>query len=166
MTLRSAARRRRALARRSLTHSVQLHLSFTRSFFIHISFTCQSLGQQSVLWMLHNWLIRAWRLASTKHSLIRWFSAKALPLSVPLISFQCLSIPSVVSSQPFPGHFPCLKPTVWPMTEQRRPTLMPLSVILLPISVSGKTIDYFLRVHFFMQDFRFYIFLSFNRSAI
>ena len=42
-------------------------------------------------------------------------------------------------SPDIPRSFPCLKPTVSPMTEQWRPTLMPLSVILLPISVSGKT---------------------------
>ena len=132
--------------------SLQLHLSFTCSFLIHTSFTCGSLDQQSVQWMLHYWLVRAWRLASTKHSLICWFSAKALPILVPLISFQCLSFPSVVSSRTFSGHFPRLKPIVCPMTEQRRPTLMPSSVILLPISVPGKTIDYFLRgLHSFIQ---------------
>ena len=149
---------RRALAfhlghSRVTCFSLQLHMSFTRSFLIHTSFTCGSLDQQSVQWMLLNWLVRAWRLASTKHSLIRWFSAKALPILVSLISFQCLSFPTVVSSQTFPDHFPCSKPTVWPMTEQRRPTLMPLPVILLPIFVSSKTIDYFLRVlHIFIQD--------------
>ena len=92
--------------------------------------TCGSLDQQSVKRMLHDWLVRAWRPAPTKHSR---FPAEALPKLAPLISFQCLSFPSMVSSQTFPRHFPCSKPTMWPVTEQRRPTLTPLPVILLPI---------------------------------
>ena len=43
-------------------------------------------------------------------SIICWFSAKALPILFTLISFQWLSFPSVVSSQTFPGHFPCSTP--------------------------------------------------------
>ena len=89
--------------------SLQLHLLFTCSSPIHTSFTCWSLSQQSVQWMRHNWLISAWRLAFTKHSLILWFSAKALLPLVLLISFQCLSFPSLDSSQTLPGHFPFLK---------------------------------------------------------
>ena len=160
MTLRSAARPRQALARHSAgtcisSGTLQSHLCFTPITLVIHSFLFHS----HFFHMLHNWLVRAWRLASTKHSLILWFSAKALPILVSLISFQCLSFPSVVSAQTFPCHFPGSKPTVWPMTEQRRPTLMPLPVILLPIFVSGKTIDYFLRVvHFFMQNFRCHIF--------
>ena len=92
--------------------------------------TSGSLDQQSVERMLHDWLVRAWRPAPTKHL---WFPAEALPKLAPLISFQCLSFPSMVSSQTFPRHFPCSKPTMWPVTEQRRPTLTPLPVILLPI---------------------------------
>ena len=68
--------------------SLQLHLSFTRSFLIHTSFTCGSLGQQSVQWMLHNWIIRAWKPASSKHSPVLWFSAKALPCFVTSMSLE------------------------------------------------------------------------------
>ena len=91
--------------------SLQLHLLFTCSSPIHTSFTCWFISQQSVQWMLHtgNWLIIAWRLASTKHSLILWFSAKALLPLVLLISFQCLSFLSLDSSQTLPGRFPFLK---------------------------------------------------------
>ena len=133
MTLRLAARPRRALAfhlkhSRITCISLQLHLLLTCSSPLHTSFTCGTLGQQSVQWMLHNWLISACRSASTKHSLILWFSAKALLSLVLLIPFQYLSFPSVDSSQTLPGHFPFLKLTVWPMTETRRPTLMPLQV--------------------------------------
>ena len=84
---------RRALAFR-LGHSrvtcvsPQLHLSFTRSFLIQTSYTCGSLGQQSVQWMLHNWIIRAWKPASSKHSPVLWFSAKALPCFVTSMSLE------------------------------------------------------------------------------
>ena len=171
MTLRSAARPQRALARHSAGTCIspgtfQSHLCFTpitlvihlflsRSHFFHLwvtwsakcpvnasLLTCQGL-EASFYKAFNNLLV---------------FSAKAFPISVPLISFQCLSFPSVVSSQPFPGHFPCSKPTVWPMTEPRRPTLMPLSVILLPICMSGKQLATFYEVALFNTRFKFHIF--------
>ena len=58
--------------------SLQVHLLFTCSSLIHMSFNCGSLGQQSFQWMLHNWLIRAWRPAATKHWVKFLFSAKRL----------------------------------------------------------------------------------------
>ena len=133
--------------------SLQLHLSFACSFLIHTSFTCGSLDQQSVNQMLHNWLCRAWRLASTKHKLIHWFSAKALPILVSLISFQCLSFLSMVSSQTQPGHFPCWKPTVWPMTELRRPTLMPLTIISYLFLCLVRQLACFYRCYSFLYTF-------------
>ena len=75
--------------------SLQLHLSFTCSSLLHMSFTCGSLGQQGDQRMLYNWLIRAWRPASTKHYLVVCLSAKALPfhltsrlLKMPLSYFR------------------------------------------------------------------------------
>ena len=77
--------------------SLQLHLLFTCSSLIHTSFTYGSLGQQSVQWMLHNWLISARRPAFTKHSLTLWCPEKALPgtsfgpidfISMPLLSLH------------------------------------------------------------------------------
>ena len=80
MTLRSAARPRRALARHSghsrvTCVSLQLHFSFICSSLIHMYFTCGLLGQQSVQWMLHNWLIRALKPAYSKHLPVLWISA-------------------------------------------------------------------------------------------
>ena len=164
MTLRSAVRPRRALAfhlghSRVTCVSLQLHLSFcflSRAHFFHLWGTWSAKRPVNASILTCQGLKASFYEAFT-NSL--FFFTKALPILVPLISFQCLSFPSVVSSQPFPGHFPCSKPTVWPMTEQRRPTLMPLSVILLPIYVSSKTIGYFLWVlYFLLQDFRFHIF--------
>ena len=60
--------------------SLQVHLLFTCSSLIHMSFNCGSLGQQSFQWMLHNWLIRVWRPAATKHWVKLLFSAKTLPM--------------------------------------------------------------------------------------
>ena len=154
MTLRSAARPRWALAGHSAgtcisSGELKSHLSFTCSSLIHTSFTCGSLGLQHVPGMLHNLLNRAWRPASTKHSLILWFSAKALPILVPLISFQCPFFLLVFCSQTLPGPFHCQMPTMWPMTETGRPTLIPLSVIKLPIFVSVKQLTAFYWCSFF-----------------
>ena len=109
ITLRSAARPRRALAfhlrhSRVTCTSLQLHLLFTCSSPIDMSFTCGSLDQQSVLWRRNNWLISAWRPAQMKLNL--WFPAKALLPLVLLNSLQCLSFPSLDSSQTPPGHSP------------------------------------------------------------
>ena len=167
MALRSAARIRRALARHSTSTCI---FSGTRQS--HLCFTPITL-------VIHSFLSRSHFL----HLWVNW-SAK-LPLNASLLTCQGLeasfykafinslvfckgftyfypfdfssmfSLPSVVSSQPFPGHFPCSKHTVWPMTEKRRPTLMPLAVILLPIYVSGKTIGYLLWVlHFLHTRFK------------
>ena len=133
--------------------SLQLHLSFACSFLLHTSFTCGSLDQRSVNQMLHNWLCRAWRLASTEHKLIHWFSAKVLPILVSLISFQCLSFLSMVSSQTQPGHFPCWKPTVWPTTELRRPTLMPLPIISYLFLCLVRQLASFFRCYSFLYTF-------------
>ena len=100
MTIGSAARPWQALARHSAgtcisfgtlqSHlcSLQLHLSFTCSSLIHTSYTCGSLDQQSVQWMLHNWLFRAYKPASSKHWPVLWFSVKASPCFVTSISFE------------------------------------------------------------------------------
>ena len=168
MTLRSAASPRRALATHSASNCIssellKSHLPFTSitlaihlSSVIHMSFTYGSLGQQDVQWMLHNWLNRAWKPASTKHYLIFWFSTMALQqyclcILVPLISFQCPFSLSVFGSRPLSGPFHCQMPTMWPITETRRPTLIPLSVNKLPIFVSGKTNDSVLLVFLFFQ---------------
>ena len=127
----------------------QLRLSFICSFLNHTSSTCGSLDQQRVQWMLHKWLISGWRLASTEHSLIRRFSAKALPILVPLISFQCHSFHSVVSSQTLPVHFPCPKYDQW--LNEEGPHSCPCQSSCYP-NLSGRTIYYFLRIlHFFIQ---------------
>ena len=106
MTLRSAARprwhsqgTRRTLAfhlghSRVTCVSLQLHFLFTCSSLIHTSFTYGSLCQQGVQWVIHNWLIRAWRPAFTKHSLILWISAKALPILVTSLSLEMPHSPS------------------------------------------------------------------------
>ena len=76
----------------SLCVSLHLQLLFTCSSLSHTYFTCGSLGQQSVQWVIHSWLIRAWRPAFPKHSLISWFQQKLyLFWSAPCLS-KCLSV--------------------------------------------------------------------------
>ena len=162
VTLRSAARPRRALARHSAgtcisSWTLQSQLCFTPiTLVIHLFLSHSHLFHLWVTWSVRcpvnasqltcQGLGTSFYKAFT-NSLV--FCKGIIPILVPLISFQCLSFHSVVSSQTFSGHFPRLKPIVSSMTEQRRPTLMPSAVILLPISVPGKTTDYFLRVlHF------------------
>ena len=110
--------------------SLQLHLSFTRPFLLHSSFTCGLLDQQSVPWMFHYWLVGALMLDSTEQSLV--FS-ESFTYFGPFFSFQWLSSQTVPSNVPWP------KPTVWPIT-------VALVSELVNHFVSGKTIDYFLRV--------------------
>ena len=103
--------------------SLQLHLSFTCSSLIHTSFTCGSLGQQSVQWMLHNWLIRAWKRASSEHSPVLWFSAKALPFFVTSVSLKKTLSPYRVSMKTLIVHYLWLLSTSEPLTEPVRHAL-------------------------------------------
>ena len=61
-----------------------------------------------------------------------------------------------------PSHSQVISPVQSPLCDQwlnKEAHTMPLSVILFPVYVSGKTIGYFLWVlHFLIQDFRFHIF--------
>ena len=104
MTLRTAARLWRSLARHSVgtyissgtlqslfcftSVTLVIHLFLSHSHVFHLWVT----GQQSVQWMLRNWLIRAWKPASSKHSPVLWFSAKALPFLSLLCHSKSLSV--------------------------------------------------------------------------
>ena len=123
MTLRSAARPRRALAR----HWAGTYIS-SGTLKSHLYFTSITLVIHFFLSNSHT--VHLWVTWSAKCPVASFYEAltnslvsrKGFSFLVPMISFQCLSFPSMDPSQTLPGHFPFRKPTVWPMTVQRRPT--------------------------------------------
>ena len=92
------------------------HLNFIwdtpESLVFHPNYTCHSpvpfsftrLTLVSVQWMLYNWIIRAWKPASSKHSSVLWFSAKALPCLVTSMSLEKPLSPLPVSMKTLIVH--------------------------------------------------------------
>ena len=145
MTLRSAARPRRALTGHSAgifvsLHSLRFHLWFTPSTLpIHLVISYSHTFHLSVTWSARCPVTASQRTGqggelsqNTQKPLdFQKCSPNALPLEVSHISLQCHSLPLMISSQLPLGHSACQLLYVWTVAERSRPTHWPLSVIQL-----------------------------------
>ena len=165
MTLRSAARPRRALARHSAGTYISsgtlqnhlcltpitlvIHLFLSPSHFFHLWVTWLAKCRVNASKLSYQGLEASFYKAFTNSLVLSKGFTYLGPLdfiTMPLLSL-CGLFPKIPRS--FSLFEACCLNNDWTKMAQ---TFMRLSVILLPISVSGKTIDYFLHVlHFFIK---------------